>query len=134
MLHPLFLSLLLGSVREATALALSGQQRLPSTTARALDRRQGTVTRFSTIFSTGDASKPRSADSGFEARVDLLNGVWGFCATTDTDAADCGMPGSCFDSFSCSKGCGFTNAPLSTLTWYVQYVTDKWVGRGNDSQ
>ena len=126
MLHLLLLSLL-GTVGETTALVVSGQQRLPSTTTLALDRRQGTVTRFSTVFSSGDRSRIRTADSGFDWKVDVLNGVWGLCAATDVEVADCGLAGICVDSFSCSKGCGFINAPLSTLTWYAKHVTHKWV-------
>ena len=102
---------------------LSGQQRLPSTTTLALDRRQGTVTKFSTVFSSGDRSKIRTADSGFEFRVDILNGLWGACAITDAEVKDCGMAGSCVDSFSCSKGCGFTGEALPTFTWYAPDVT-----------
>ncbi len=126
MVHFLLFPLLLGSVREATALVLSSQQRLQPTTTLALDRRQATVTKFSTVFSTGDRSKIRTADSGFEFRVDVLNGLWGVCATSDADVKDCGMAGSCVDSFSCSKGCGFTGEALPTFTWYVPNVTTCW--------
>ncbi|KAK4126796.1 hypothetical protein N657DRAFT_566866, partial [Parathielavia appendiculata] len=109
--------LLFGGIEHTSALALFGRQ--PNTTLP-LDRRQGTVlasiTRFSTIFFTGDASKTRTANPGFDCRVDILHDLWGFCPSSVIAATDCGLAGSCVDSFSCSKGCGFTNSPLTTFT------------------
>ncbi|KAJ9157215.1 hypothetical protein NKR23_g363 [Pleurostoma richardsiae] len=72
---------------------------------------------MSTVFLTGDVSQPRTADEGFDCRVDLLNGLWGFCPNSVIAATDCGLAGSCFDSSSCSDGCGFTNSrDLTTFT------------------
>jgi hypothetical protein len=86
-------------------------------TAAVLSGRQGTavVTKFSTVFNRGDASRPRSAASGFDIRVDVANGVWGFCATSKPN--QCGMAGICFDSAGCSTGCGPSNPSLGTLSW-----------------
>jgi hypothetical protein len=113
------LLLLLGSIEHAAALALFGRQPHHNNTILSIDKRQGSVfvTQFSTIFVTGDASNVRTANPGFDCRVDLLHDLWGFCPNTVIAATDCGLAGSCVDSFSCSKGCGFTNAPLTTFTW-----------------
>jgi hypothetical protein len=111
--------LLLLSLEQVTALALFGRQQPRNNASMPLAKRQGTVlvTRLSTIFSTGDSSKTRTANSGFDCRVDVLNGLWGFCPTTVISPTDCGLAGSCVDSFGCSKGCGFTNAPPTAFTW-----------------
>lgn len=115
----LLLLLLLSSVEEVTASVLLGRQRPPSQsgTTLVLDKRQGTTvfTTFSAIFRDGDASRPRIAGSGYDIRVDVVNSVWGFCGTNNP--SKCGMAGACFDSFSCSAGCGFRNTALKTLTW-----------------
>lgn len=113
--------LLLLSLGQVTALALFGRQQPRNNATLPLHKRQGTVlvTSFSTIFFTGDPSKVRTANSGFGCRVDVLNGLWGSCPNTVISLTDCGLAGSCVDSFSCSKGCGFTDAPLTTFTWLV---------------
>lgn len=114
------LLLLLGGIAQlATALALLGRQQLHNNEKLTLDKRQGTVlnTRFSTIFLTGDSTKPRTANAGYDCRVDLLHDLWGFCPSSVIAATDCGLAGSCVDSFSCSKGCGFTDTPYTTFTW-----------------
>jgi hypothetical protein len=112
-------ALLLVWTHRTTALALLGRQQPENNATLPLVKRQGTVivTRYSTIFASGDGSKPRTANSGYECRVDLLNDLWGFCPTTVIAATDCGLAGACVDSFDCSKGCGFTKAPLTTFTW-----------------
>ncbi|KAK4235104.1 hypothetical protein C8A03DRAFT_18102 [Achaetomium macrosporum] len=109
---------LLIGINQPTALALIAQQRPQNKTTLPLNKRQGTVivTKYSTIFTTGDGSKPRTANSGYECRVDLLNDLWGFCPITVIAATDCGLAGACVDSFDCSKGCGFMEAPLTTFT------------------
>ncbi|KAH7169110.1 hypothetical protein DER46DRAFT_680627 [Fusarium sp. MPI-SDFR-AT-0072] len=53
----------------------------------------------------GDPKKKRTADSGFNCRVDTRNGLWGFCPTTVLTASDCGLAGSCVDRHDCSDGC-----------------------------
>jgi hypothetical protein len=112
------LFLLGGIAQVATALVLWGRQQLHNETIT-LRKRQGTVlnTRFSTIFLTGDNTKPRTANAGYDCRVDLLHDLWGFCPSSVIAATDCGLAGSCVDSFSCSKGCGFTDTPYTTFTW-----------------
>ncbi|KAK4133962.1 hypothetical protein BT67DRAFT_36474 [Trichocladium antarcticum] len=112
------------SVEQVDGLALFGRQRRSnngtSPAANRLNKRiqQQAVlaTRFSTLFVGGDPAKTRTANSGFDCRVDILNGLWGFCPATVIAATDCGLAGSCVDSFSCSKGCGFTDMPLTTFT------------------
>lgn len=77
------------------------------------------VTRLSTLFLSGDPSKTRTANPGFDCRIDLSAKLWGFCPTTVIAASDCGLAGSCVDNHACSKGCGFTNQDMTTFTWYV---------------
>ncbi|KAK3305271.1 uncharacterized protein B0T15DRAFT_396679 [Chaetomium strumarium] len=110
--------LLLICAHQAAGLALLGRSRRRNNATLPLIERQGTViaTRYTTIFASGDGSEPRTANSGYECRVDLLNDLWGFCPTTVIAATDCGLAGACVDSFDCSKGCGLTNAPLTTFT------------------
>jgi hypothetical protein len=109
------LFLLGGIAQVATALVLWGRQQLHNETPT-LGKRQGTVlnTRFSTIFLTGDSTKPRTANAGYDCRVDLLHDLWGFCSIA---ATDCDLAGSCVDSFSCSRGCGLTDTSYTTFTW-----------------
>ncbi|KAF5619495.1 hypothetical protein F52700_11778 [Fusarium sp. NRRL 52700] len=65
----------------------------------------------------GDPKKKRTADSGFNCRVDTRNGLWGFCPTTVLIASDCGLAGSCVDRHDCSDGCGMTGSKgLTTFT------------------
>ncbi|EWZ39290.1 uncharacterized protein FOBCDRAFT_320435 [Fusarium oxysporum Fo47] len=65
----------------------------------------------------GDRKKKRTADSGFNCRVDTRNGLWGFCPTTVLTASDCGLAGSCVDRHDCSDGCGMTGSKdLTTFT------------------
>lgn len=86
-----------------------------------LKRRQQTTTFVSTCgFNDGDANQPRTANSGFDCRVDTQHALWGFCPTTVISATDCGLAGNCVDSHSCSNGCGITGTPgITTFTWYV---------------
>ncbi len=73
------------------------------------------VTKFSTVYNRGDASSPRSAASGFDIRVDTVNSLWGFCATSNPNS--CGMVGICFDNAGCSTGCGLANPSVYTVRW-----------------
>jgi hypothetical protein len=118
-------SALLGLTGDVTALALFGRQQKHLNATLNIDRRQGSVfvTQFSTIFLGGDATKTRTANGGFDCRVDLLHDLWGFCPNTVVAATDCGLAGSCVDSFGCSKGCGFTDGSFTTFTWYVSVRT-----------
>lgn len=85
------------------------------------DKRDDIQTEMSTCgFQNGDPKKIRTADPGFDCRVDTMNGLWGFCPVTVIAATDCGLAGSCVDQGSCSSGCGQTdNTQLTTFTWYV---------------
>ncbi|SPQ24228.1 a0dff3bf-ce28-4154-a574-b1657f33762b [Thermothielavioides terrestris] len=85
-------------------------------TTLALDKRQetnGFIT-LSTVYKDGDASRPRTAESGYDIRVDVANSAWGFCGSNNPN--QCDMAGTCVDSFSCSRGCGFGNTYLDTWT------------------
>ncbi|KAL1850971.1 hypothetical protein VTK73DRAFT_9589 [Phialemonium thermophilum] len=69
--------------------------------------RRETASRFSVCgYQDGDPERPRTAEPGFDCRVDTQNGLWGFCPTTVIAAADCGFAGSCLDEHECSDGCG----------------------------
>lgn len=65
------------------------------------------TTEFETCFQDGDPTKIRTANAGFNCRVDVNNGLWGFCPQTVRAASDCGFFGVCIDVFSCTLGCGF---------------------------
>lgn len=82
------------------------------------DKRVDIQTQMSTCgFQNGDPSKMRTADPGFDCRVDTMNGLWGFCPVTAIAATDCGLAGSCVDQASCSGGCGQTDMnQLTTFT------------------
>ncbi|GKU04326.1 hypothetical protein FLAG1_04487 [Fusarium langsethiae] len=67
-------------------------------------------------YLNGDPDKERTADPGFNCRVDARNGLWGFCPTSVLTASDCGLAGFCIDRLSCSTGCGMTNTDLTTFT------------------
>lgn len=71
-------------------------------------------------YHNGDPDRPRSAESGFDCRIDTQNGLWGFCPTTVIAARDCGLAGNCVDKHDCSKGCGITGVSgITTFTWCV---------------
>ncbi|KAH7236240.1 hypothetical protein BKA59DRAFT_459783 [Fusarium tricinctum] len=68
-------------------------------------------------YLNGNPDKKRTADSGYNCRVDTKNGLWGFCPTTVLTASDCGLAGSCVDNHDCSDGCGMTDSEdLTTFT------------------
>ena len=71
-------------------------------------------------YLNGDASKPRTADSGFDCRVDTKNAIWGFCPTTILAVSNCGLVGGCVDAHACDSGCGISGDPtVTTFTWFV---------------
>lgn len=82
------------------------------------DKRADIQTEMSTCgYQNGDPNKFRTANPGFDCRVDTMNGLWGFCPVTVIAATDCGLAGSCVDHGSCSRGCGKTaNSKLTTFT------------------
>ncbi|KAK8922824.1 hypothetical protein VCV18_006884 [Metarhizium anisopliae] len=67
-------------------------------------------------YQDGDPKKFRTAESGFNCRVDTVNGLWGFCPTTVIAATDCGLQGFCVDSHSCSA---LTFGVDQTYTYYA---------------
>ncbi|KAL2173769.1 uncharacterized protein P884DRAFT_210985, partial [Thermothelomyces heterothallicus CBS 202.75] len=116
--------LALSGIGPATAQDLAGgQERFGrATTVTTVETRQEqeevVVTRLSTIYLTGNSHRPRAANPGFGIRVDLVDGLFGFCATTNTGTANFGFAERCTDSFSCSTGCGrTTDGPSVTWHW-----------------
>ncbi|PKS08392.1 hypothetical protein jhhlp_005336, partial [Lomentospora prolificans] len=82
-----------------------------------LKKRQSVNNRVTCGYLDGDADKPRSAESGFNCRVDTERGLWGFCPTSVIAASDCGLAGNCVDKHSCSRGCGIRGmAGITTFT------------------
>ncbi|KAK8088414.1 hypothetical protein PG997_003375 [Apiospora hydei] len=70
-------------------------------------------------YYSGDPSRQRTAEAGFDCRVDVSRALWGFCTTTVISAGDCNFAGACFDRDSCLEGCGklgFTKIPTMTCT------------------
>ncbi|KAK0642995.1 hypothetical protein B0T16DRAFT_415061 [Cercophora newfieldiana] len=86
-----------------------------SPTTLAVSKRAPFVTRFSTIFFSGDPSQIRTAEIGFDARVDVDRSLWGFCPTSVFVASDCGLAGNCIDRHACPRGCG-KGGGLTTFT------------------
>lgn len=71
-------------------------------------------------FHNGDPDRPRTAENGFDCRIDTERGLWGFCPTTVIAASDCGLAGNCVDRHDCSRGCGISGTSgITTFTWYV---------------
>ena len=85
-----------------------------------LKKRQITAQVSTCGYANGDRTKPRTANSGFNCRVDTKNGLWGFCPTTVITASDCGLEGNCVDANACSGGCGIFGTPgITTFSWSV---------------
>ncbi|KAL2147655.1 hypothetical protein VTI28DRAFT_8109 [Corynascus sepedonium] len=63
---------------------------------------------MSTVWRTGNSHMVRSAEPGWDVRIDLEQNLWGFCDRTFVGTTQCGLAGRCTDSFSCSTGCGRT--------------------------
>lgn len=94
--------------------------RLPRRNHAEIDKRILTSQLSTCGYEDGDPERVRSANSGFNCRVDTQNGLWGFCATTIVSATDCGMVGCCVDTHTCSDGCGLTDrTDMTTFTWFV---------------
>lgn len=91
-----------------------------------LKKRQITAQVSTCGYANGDRTKPRTANSGFDCRVDTKNGLWGFCPTTVITASDCGLAGNCVDANACSGGCGIFGTPgITTFTWSVDPFRSK---------
>ncbi|KAK8020056.1 non-ribosomal peptide synthetase [Apiospora arundinis] len=68
-------------------------------------------------YYNGDPNRQRTAEAGFDCRVDVSRGLWGFCTTTVISAGDCNFAGACFDRDACLEGCGkvgYSNMPTMT--------------------
>lgn len=72
-------------------------------------------------YKDGNPSSIRTANSGYDCRFDVVNGLWGFCPTTVIAATDCGLAGYCVDNYQCSGGCGSLSGQddITTFTWSV---------------
>jgi hypothetical protein len=72
-------------------------------------------------YRDGDPAQAWLAPSGYDCRVDTSHGIWGFCPTTVIAATDCGLGGYCFDTNTCTSGCGklSNNPAITTWTWYI---------------
>jgi hypothetical protein len=84
------------------------------------------ATMFTCGYRDGDPAQGWPAPSGYDCRVDTAHGIWGFCPTTVIEATDCGLGGYCFDTNTCTSGCGsLSNNPvITTWTWYGIPVFD----------
>lgn len=84
-----------------------------------------TTTHYSTCgYLNGNASLPRTANSGYDCRVDTKNAIWGFCSTAILAVSDCGFVGGCVDTHACDSGCGISGDPgVTTSTWFVNILT-----------
>ncbi|KAK3937336.1 hypothetical protein QBC46DRAFT_356757 [Diplogelasinospora grovesii] len=99
-------------------MATPSQRTYPNDTNNFELEKRATSSRLTTCgYLDGDPTKPRTANAGFDCRVDTKNALWGFCTTTVTAATDCNLAGSCVDNHQCPSGCGFTDqTELPTCT------------------
>ncbi|KAI1856017.1 hypothetical protein JX265_011914 [Neoarthrinium moseri] len=68
-------------------------------------------------YANGDPSKVRTANSGYDCRIDTVQALWGFCPTSVSSASDCGLAAACSDQHACSGICGKTGVTrLTTFT------------------
>lgn len=93
------------------------------------------TTDFSTCgYLNGDASLPRTANSGFDCRVDTKNAIWGFCPTTILAVSNCGLVGGCVDAHACEFGCGISGNPtVTTFTWFVNLLSSAFANHFPDT-
>lgn len=85
-------------------------------------RQRAITTEMSTCgYESGNPTLIRTANSGYDCRVDTARGLWGFCPTTVISASDCGLAGYCVDTGKCSTGCGTLSgeSTVTTFTWCV---------------
>lgn len=84
-----------------------------------LDERQG-INHITTCgYTDGNPQSSRTADPGYDCRIDTARGLWGFCPNSIFSARDCGLAGFCIDKHSCTMGCGrlFDRMDVTTFTW-----------------
>ena len=85
-------------------------------------------------FHDGDPDRPRTAEDGFDCRIDTERGLWGFCPTTVIAASDCGLAGNCVDEHECSRGCGIRGTSgVTTFTWFVNCPCQRYAMKANRS-
>lgn len=83
-------------------------------------KRQENIKASTCGYGEGRVDHPRTADIGFDCRVDIQKQIWGFCPTTVIAASDCGLAGACVDKHACSTGCGILgDSTVTTFQWYV---------------
>ena len=71
-------------------------------------------------YLNGNSSQSRTANPGFDCRVDTKNAIWGFCPTTVITPSDCGLVGACIDSHACKSTCGISGvSSVTTFSWWV---------------
>ncbi|KFY78884.1 hypothetical protein V499_02037 [Pseudogymnoascus sp. VKM F-103] len=130
-----FLALQYHNLVEASTTARPGQKLMQASSSNStvgllapilglFKKRQEQVRASTCGFGEGRADHPRTADAGFDCRVDIQKQLWGFCPTTVIAASDCGLAGACVDNHACSTGCGISGD--STVTTF--HCTDA----GND--
>lgn len=112
-------ALTIRSIPVATALSSSSSNSSRDTMdAHNILKFRAVTTQISTCgYYDGDPSNVRTADPGYNCRVDISRGLWGFCPTTVISANDCGMAGACVDEGTCSSVCGFSGAAATTFSW-----------------
>lgn len=113
------LALTIASTSQVKPQSLDSARNLVNDTRTPL-RDRAITTELSTCgYLNGNPEHIRTAESGYNCRIDTRNGLWGFCPTSVLAASDCGLAGSCVDSYGCSRGCGATDREeLTTFTWY----------------
>lgn len=86
-------------------------------------KRQDEIRASTCGYGNGRVDVPRTADPGFDCRVDVQKRLWGFCPTTVIAASDCGLAGACVDNHACSTGCGISgDSTITTFSWYVHML------------
>jgi len=116
---------LLAEDRDLRGGSVTSYDNAPTATAH-IDLRPRQTTAFVSTcgWIDGDANKPRTASPGFNCSTDTLNGVWGFCPTSGSAAASCGLAGNCVDSHACTSGCGpLGDSSVNTITWYKSLLS-----------
>ena len=96
---------------------------------RQLGERQDTDHATTCGYLDGNPQSSRTADPGYDCRVDTARGLWGFCPLSVFSASDCGLAGFCVDKHSCTAGCGrlYGQVDVTTFSWLAtQLQCTKW--------
>lgn len=91
----------------------------PELSKNKLLRRQFDMDLTTCGYSNGNPTLPITAVKGFQCRIDIENGLWGFCSADVQAASDCSFVGQCFDTHTCERGCGKTDGSsgIISTTW-----------------